>query len=125
MEILSKKLKFLKDEVIKWEKARWSRARKELVSIEAQIDSLNNGNFSCIYQPKELEMLVNLGQEKLNILKLYVEKWRLKCWVTWLKAGDKNTKFFHNYAEDYCNSNSILEFKSGHGVNILEHEDLQ
>ena len=125
MERLSKKLKFVKDEVIKWEKAIWSDARKELVSIESQIESLNNGNFSGIYQPKEFEMLMNLEEEKLNILKLYVVKWILKCWVTWLEAGDKNTKFFHNYVEHCCNSNSILELKSGHGVNILEHEDLQ
>ena len=62
MERLSKKLKFVKDEVIKWEKAIWSDARKELVSIESPIESLNNGNFSGIYQPKELEMLMNLEE---------------------------------------------------------------
>ena len=35
--------------------------------------------------------------------------------MTWLKAGDKNTRFFHKYAEHRQNINTIWEVKSNDG----------
>ena len=68
---------------------------------------------------------MNLEEEKLNILKLDEEIWNLKNRVTWLKAGDKNNNFFHNFLEHRRNVNSIWEFKNGNGELVSDHGDLQ
>ena len=58
-----------------------------------------------------MDLLLKLEQEKLKILKICSEKARLETKITWLEAGDKNTKFFHKYAEHRMNINSIWALK--------------
>ena len=52
---------------------------------------------------------------KLNVLNISFEKSRLKRRITWLQAGDKNTKIFHTFVEHCRNINSIwaMENKDG------------
>ena len=50
--------------------------------------------------------------------------WRLKRHVIWIKEGDKNTNFFHNYAKHMKNINSIWEIKNSRGEMISSFEDI-
>lgn len=41
--------------------------------------------------------------------------WRQKSWDTWLKDGDKNTKFFHTSVKVRRTHNNIFSIKNGKG----------
>ena len=49
----------------------------------------------------------------------------LKSKITWLEAGDKNTKCFHKLVEHQCNINSIWELKNDEVFLISKQGGLQ
>jgi len=49
--------------------------------------------------------------------------WRLKRHVIWIKEGDQNTNFFHNYAKHMKNINSIWEIKIGDGTTMRSFKE--
>jgi hypothetical protein len=49
------------------------------------------------------------------------ENWRQKSRSLWLKAGDKNTAFFHKQAQARKSFNSIAEIKDGNST----HKDFE
>jgi hypothetical protein len=50
-----------------------------------------------------------LETERDKLLREEEEKWRLRSRAVWLKSGDKNTKFFHNFASYRRNKKQIWE----------------
>jgi len=57
-------------------------------------------------------LLNNLVVQKSKILQEKEELWRLKSRAIWLKAGDCNTKYFHNLANGRKASNTIWKLPS-------------
>lgn len=55
--------------------------------------------------------MAKLIREKENILGHIEEDWRQKSRATWLKAGDRNTRFFHRFSSQRMLTNSIWEAK--------------
>lgn len=56
-----------------------------------------------------------LEKRKQKILEAQEVTWRLKSRVLWLKEGDKNTKFFHRFANKRREENTIWEIKDEEG----------
>ena len=52
------------------------------------------------------------------------EEWRLKSRAIWLKAGDENTRFFHNYAKGRKSANTIWSLKDEEGRVVNTFSDL-
>eukprot|EP00253_Pinus_taeda_P025535 PITA_25535 len=52
-------------------------------------------------------LIRSLEKKKLNLLIKEEALWRLKSQALWLKEGDRNTKFFHNFANARRRRNSI------------------
>ena len=56
-------------------------------------------------------------KDEINTILYHDElHWRQRSRSVWLKAGDKNTKFFHQRASDRCRKNNILGIFDGGGV---------
>jgi hypothetical protein len=55
------------------------------------------------------EDIFTLENRKDEILKIEEESWCLKSRVVWLKSGDSNTIFFHKFAENIRNFNTIWD----------------
>jgi hypothetical protein len=51
--------------------------------------------------------------------------WKQKSSIQWLKAREKNTKFFHRSMLQRRNHNKITSLKDKEGNKILKHEEIQ
>lgn len=68
-----------------------------------------------------LDNEADLQQKLLKASSAEEEYWRVKSQRLWLKAGDRNSTFFHKQAQAWKNFNSISEIK----VENINHRDLQ
>ena len=57
----------------------------------------------------------DLEKKKEKLLDIEEKELRLKRKALWLEEGDKNSKFFHNYASHRRNINTICEIKNQEG----------
>lgn len=58
------------------------------------------------------------------ILNIEEATWRLKSRATWVKCGDNNSIFFHNFANERRVTNSIWDLEKDQGHVINTHKDL-
>ena len=64
-----------------------------------------------------------LEKTKEIFLSIEEKELRLKSRALWLEAGDKNSKFFHNYARHRRNINTISEIKNQEGRLLRSFEE--
>lgn len=84
-----------------------------------EIHQLNSENEEIIKEI--LEKGADLQQKLLKASLAEEEYWRIKSRRLWLKAGDRNTSFFHKQAQARKNSNSIIEIREENSI----HRDTQ
>lgn len=65
-----------------------------------------------------------LQKELCSLLEEEEAYWQQRSRVSWLK-GDKNTKFFHAYANQHRRTNEIITLKNDLGVSISGDEGLE
>lgn len=78
-----------------------------LIDTEAQIAHLTDEKGTGYLSEASKSLLNQLIGTKSRILQEKEELWRLKSRAIWLKAGDSNTKYFHNLANGRKASNTI------------------
>lgn len=66
----------------------------------------------------------DLEKRKQKILVEEESTWRLKSRAIWLKEGDKNTKFFHRFANRWRQTNTIWEIKDEAGKSFYSQEEI-
>ena len=62
---------------------------------------------------------------KDKILKKEEEFWRLKSRAIWIGSGHSNTRFFHRFASNQRNSNTVWEIKTSEGGSLTNSRDIQ
>jgi len=65
-----------------------------------------------------------LEDEKLKILRAEEEEWRLKSKALWIKGGDCNTRFFHNFANQRRVQNAIWDIQDEGGSFVNSQQEL-
>lgn len=87
----------VKKESKKWEKIFHQKEKKDLREVEEQIATLYGTNSSRVFSDLEKENLRRWEEKRKTFLK-YEQDWRMKSQEIWIKDGDNNTKFFHNFS---------------------------
>jgi hypothetical protein len=68
--------------------------------------------------------LIYLESERNKLLKEQEEWWRSKSRAIWVKSGDQNNKFFHQFATQRRNSKFIWEIADSAGTLLNNQKDI-
>ena len=102
-----KNLTELKHIVINWAKEKEKREDEKLIKVEDDLKGLLDERNLGFLSHDDKARLVDLENQKNIILKGREESIRLRSRATWLKAGDENSRFFHNFAKGRKMANTI------------------
>eukprot|EP00253_Pinus_taeda_P002472 PITA_02472 len=98
--------------------------RLALQEIQKEMDDISK-LLKANTLPFTLKCRLNeLERKKQNILKEEEALWRLKSQVIWLKEGDRNTKFFHWYANSRRERNAIWKISDGQRGFLFSQQEI-
>nr|XP_016434734.1 PREDICTED: uncharacterized protein LOC107761081 [Nicotiana tabacum] len=121
---LSKKLKLLKGDIIRWNKEVFGRVEVKMRELMHELGDLERGEWARELDESEKE---RLGEVKRDIVELAIAQetsWWQKSRALWLKEGDSNTKFFHRVAVANRRRN-FIESLVVDGVRIEREEEVK
>lgn len=97
----------LKHLFIKWAREKCQKENSALLLIKSELSTLSDEIGLGFSTAEDKIHLVELENKKSKILKDQEESIRLRSRSIWLKAGDDNTQFFHNYEKGRKVKNTI------------------
>jgi hypothetical protein len=111
---LACKLKDLKHKVKSWARLQITKTTQRLSQLELNIQTLIRDNSAGRgYGTTNLEQHIkNLETERNNLLLIEEAHWRQKSRAIWITCGDRNTKYFHQFASHRRNHKHIWELQS-------------
>jgi len=71
------------------------------------------------------KLLICLEQDQNKLFRVKEELWRQRNRAIWIKGGDQNTKFFHQYAGYRRNRKQIWEVKDSSGCQHTHQENIK
>jgi len=118
------KMEEIREIVKKWKIQKRQKDKRELQMLQQELDSLLGltDYASCSFEMKC--RLRELEKKKFKLMQQEESLWRLKSRALWIQEGDKNTKFFHNYASARRAKNSIWKIKDDKGGYAVSHDDI-
>eukprot|EP00253_Pinus_taeda_P001598 PITA_01598 len=117
-------LKRLKKATISWAKERQKKQNEDLIKIREELKALESVDADGYSTQASKDRILSLEKSQNQILLAKEEEWRLKSRAIWLKSGDENTSFFHNYAKGRKSANTIWSLKDEEGRVVKSFSDL-
>eukprot|EP00253_Pinus_taeda_P025385 PITA_25385 len=117
-------LKRLKKATISRAKERQKKQNEDLFKIRDELKFLESTEADGYSSQASKERILQLEKAQNHILIAKEEEWRLKSRAIWLKSGDENTSFFHNYVKGRKSANTIWSLKNEEGREVNTFSDL-
>jgi hypothetical protein len=112
---LAWKIRVLKARIKAWSHNNRREKLYKLESLEQEINKefaeMSKEGFNSANEAR----LKMMETECNELLRKEEEHWRQKICAIWLKCGDHNTRFFHNFASARRNQKHIWEIEAGNG----------
>jgi hypothetical protein len=115
-EILARKLAILKQHTTIWLKNKKREEQAVINKIEEELAAL-----LCIQLHNHTSSDINvriceLEKARSIFLREDEERWRLKRRMLWLEGGDKNTRYFHNFASARRSKKQMWDIEAEDGT---------
>eukprot|EP00253_Pinus_taeda_P002811 PITA_02811 len=117
-------LKNLKKATISWAKERKLKQNEELGNIREELKQLESVEVDGYSSQSSKDRILHLEKLQNKILLDKEEEWRIKSRAVWIKSGDENTKFFHNFAKGRKAANTIWRLKNEEGRMVNSFSEL-
>jgi Mg2+ and Co2+ transporter CorA len=99
----AEKVNDVHDELHKWDKEVLKSPMKRMKDLQRELERLRRGSMTGANTTSQKEIMVRLElmleQEEIH--------WFQRARANWLKQGDRNTSFFHNFAMKQRKKNTI------------------
>ena len=106
-----------------WAKVYSANQQKELKEVESTLKRIYEQNNTNVFKEEKLKEVREKELKREEPLTREEELLRLKSRAIWIKEGDNNTKFFHNFANHRRNQNTISTIKDMNGVMVSSFKE--
>lgn len=123
--VLHSKLRNLKPILKQWSEKKNQEQRRQSEKITSEISNLDAKEECLGLSDEERTLCSSLQNDLLNI---FIEKERVlthKCKIHWLKEGDENSSFFHQYLAARKRKTMIIEISDSNGLILLNEQDIE
>eukprot|EP00253_Pinus_taeda_P034625 PITA_34625 len=117
-------LKCLKKATKSWAKERQKTQNEQMIKISEELKLLESMGLDGYSSQSSKDRIISLEKAQNQLLLAKEKEWRLKSRAIWLKAGDENTRFFHNFAKGRKSVNTIWSLKDEDGREVKSFPDL-
>lgn len=118
------KLASLRKVAKKWQHQKSKMDKQELNDIQMEMDNILNATDPNNFTLDIKGIISNLKKRKQKLLDKEEASWRLKNRAIWLKDGDRNTRFFHNFSNARREKKSIWRISNGGGGFYYSQQDI-
>ncbi|KAG5613408.1 hypothetical protein H5410_024689 [Solanum commersonii] len=111
--ILSQKLKFLKKDLVTWNKEVFGKLNSRISKAIDDLLLTEQATEGRVRSQVEKNKILQLQLEIQQLAKAEETSWRQKSRCLWLKEGDRNTKYFQRIANSHKRYNHIDRLQVG------------
>jgi hypothetical protein len=109
-------LKQLKKQVKMWAKDQRIQKNLKLDKLEEDLEVYYHEKYWGLMSSYANHHINSLEEECNKILQAEEELWRQQSRAIWIKSGEQNTKFFHQFASHRRNHKYIWEIQDENGL---------
>lgn len=118
------KIQMLRFAAKDWQIKKRMADKRELIDIKKELVFLTDLTLFNGLSFVQKIRISSLEKKKQELLLKEEALWRKKSRATWLREGDRNSKFFHNFANARRAKNSIWNIEDGAGGFLHSQQDI-